>query len=211
MLKVADLEFGFRRRRLFTGMTLTVQRGELTHLHGPNGAGKSTLMAVIAGLLAPQKGRIVFVTAAGRDADDRRDYLEYLPAEANGLFLKMSATQNLAYWAGLRGKPLDTAALRAALAVWGLDKPLLRDNFPVEKFSTGMKRRLALARLTLSPAPCWLLDEPFYGLDQEATAIFRGQLTAHLQNGGMALVVSHDVAPLAGLVTRTVTLAEEGS
>src|SRR5690606_18063088 len=133
-------------------------------------------------------------TPAGQSTpcEDRRLYLEYLPAEANGLYLRMSAIQNLSFWAALRSVRPTLDRVHAALAVWGLDKPLLRDNFAVEKFSTGMKRRLALARLELSPAPCWLLDEPFYGLDQDAAAIFRSRLQAHLKRGGSALIVSHD-------------------
>jgi heme exporter protein A len=80
-------------------------------------------------------------------------------------------------------------------------------NFPVEKYSTGMKRRLALARLMLSGATCWLLDEPVYGLDTAALATFSHQLEQHLKAGGMTLVISHDTAPLRGLISRTIHLA----
>jgi heme exporter protein A len=208
MLALQKLGFGFRHRPLFQDLSFTVAPGELVHLAGPNGAGKSTLMAVVAGLLEPTAGQVEY--RPGKDsanpADDRRVFMEYLPAEANGLYVKMDATQNLEFWGRLRGKELAKVDIHAALRVWNLDHPLLRDDFPVEKFSTGMKRRLALARLALSPAPCWLLDEPLYGLDVEAMAIFTGMLDAHLKKGGLALVVSHDLKPLEKLITRTVTL-----
>lgn len=206
MLAITNLSFSFQHRRLFDRLSLTANSGELIHISGPNGVGKSTFMAVVAGLLAPASGDIEY--RIGRKAvPDRRAYLEYLPAEANGLYTKMDATQNLLFWAHLRGVPLSREAAFAALDPWNLNHPLLRDGFPVEKFSTGMKRRLALARLDLSPVPGWLLDEPLYGLDADAMRVFRQRLEAHLIKGGFALLISHDLAPLTGLITRTINLS----
>lgn len=179
--------------------------GELVHLAGPNGAGKSTFMAIVAGLLAADRGAVDFVEG-GQAVDDRRAYCEYLPAEANGLHVKMDAVRNLRYWTALRGVEPEESVLVAALARWKLDHPLIRTDFPVEKFSTGMKRRLALARLSLSPAPLWLLDEPVYGLDAEAMAVFTRLLEEHLARKGLALVISHDLKPLEALISRTVDL-----
>ncbi|TWW09984.1 hypothetical protein E3A20_08890 [Planctomyces bekefii] len=134
-------------------------------------------------------------------------HLEYLPAEANGLYLKMDAMQNLSYWDALRGHDDNIERIRKALARWNLDHPLLRDRFPVEKFSTGMKRRLALARLDLANASGWLLDEPVYGLDAEAIVAFREQLSEHLKRGGLALIISHDLKAIEGLPCRSFQLS----
>lgn len=207
MLHIKDLSFGFRHRPLFNDLTLNVGPGELIHLVGPNGAGKSTCMKVIAGLMGAQKGTVDYLIGGQTPAVDRRHYMEYLPAEANGLYVKMSATANLRFWAGLRGYTPTGEEMRQVLGVWGLDHPILRQNFPVEKYSTGMKRRLALARLQLSRTPCWLLDEPVYGLDTAALATFHEELRKHLKAGGMTLVISHDTAPLRGLISRTMSLA----
>jgi heme exporter protein A len=125
--------------------------------------------------------------------------LDYLPAEANGLHLKLDATANLRFWAALRGVTLTDEMATIALGRVALDHPLLRQRFPVEKYSTGMKRRLALARLALSPAPCWILDEPVSGLDTSGIALFRELVGDHLRRGGLALVVSHDVLALEGI------------
>jgi len=208
MLTVTDLSFRFRQRRLFDGLSFTLKSGELIHLAGPNGCGKSTLMSVIAGLLSPASGKVEYYPGSGAAApvDDRRAFMEYLPAEANGLFLKLDAVANLSFWRALRGEAASPAGLTEALARWGLDHALIRSEFPVEKFSTGMKRRLALARLTLSPAPLWLLDEPVYGLDEGATITFTAVLKEHLAKGGLAAVVSHDLKPLAGLIKQTLQL-----
>ncbi len=205
MLEITKLSFAFRHRRLFHNLSLQVGAGELVHIAGPNGAGKSTFLATVAGLLTPAAGTVAYQGSDG-PIQDRRDALEYLPAEANGLYLKMGATQNLQFWSRLRGLNLSPPEIWTALTPWNLNHPLLRDGFAVEKFSTGMKRRLALARLQLSPAVGWLLDEPVYGLDAEAMTIFTNMLSQHLAKGGFALMVSHDLLPFAGLITKTVVI-----
>lgn len=208
MLTVTNLSFRYSQRRLFDDLSFTIKAGELVHFAGPNGCGKSTLMSVIAGLLTATSGKVEFFAGEGAVAPsaDRRAFTEYLPAEANGLFLKLDATANLNFWKSLRGSSGDPQVVAAALARWGLDHALLRTQFPVEKFSTGMKRRLALARIALSPAPLWLLDEPVYGLDDAAIGIFRDMLGQHLQRGGMAAIVSHDQKALTGLATKTIAM-----
>lgn len=205
MLVVSGLHFGFRHRPLFQGLDFRVSCKELAHLVGPNGCGKSTLMNIIAGLLEPDKGTVAF-ESPGDGVDDRRHFLEYLPAEANGLYVKMDAVDNLRYWSELRGQRFSQEDVYRALDVWGLNQPYLRERFPVERFSTGMKRRLAMARLTLSSAPCWLLDEPGYGLDKFAMSVLHQELARHLLHKGMVVVVSHDVSFLEGLITKTIAL-----
>ena len=207
MLAIENLSFGYGRRVLFNNLSLQVEPGTVTHIVGPNGAGKSTLMSIVAGLLSATDGKIEYVHQ-NQEVEDRRDYLEYIPAEANGLFLKLDAINNLRFWCELRGVDSSLATIEPVLEQWSLAHKLIREGFAVEKFSTGMKRRLALARLGLSPAPMWLLDEPIYGLDTEAIATFRKALEQHIASGGGCLVVSHDTEPLAGLVTHTVNLGE---
>jgi heme exporter protein A len=210
MLSVNKVSFGFPHRPILRDFSLTVQKGELVHISGPNGAGKSTLMSLIAGLIPVDRGSITYTSESGQEVDDRRWWIEYVPAEANGLFPKMNALQNLSFWAKLRGhnpSPKDLEkSLVAELKFWGLSHSLLLGPFPVEKYSTGMKRRLALARLTLSQTPCWLLDEPVYGLDAGATESFRNVLDQHLKRGGLAVMISHDLAALKDLSYRKMVL-----
>ena len=203
MLEARDLTFAYGQRPLFQGLSFQVRPGELLHLKGPNGAGKTTLMAVLAGLLAPTSGQV-----RCQGTDDTRTVLEYLPAEGNSLFLKMTGLENLLFFANLRGVSLTTEQAIAALKPWGLDHPLLLQRFAVGRYSTGMKRRLALARLSLSATPIWLLDEPIYGLDQDGLSAFYLLLKNHLEQGGLSLVISHDLSPFHGLITETLDLAK---
>lgn len=209
MLEIQGLDFRYQYRRILSNLSFSVKPGEILHIIGPNGCGKTTLMSLLAGLRHEERGKINFRLPDGRLLGDRRELVEYLPAEANALFGKMDAMDNLRFWRKLRGLPADDAIIRGALAAWDLDAPLVRQHFPVERFSTGMKRRLALARLQLSDVPCWLLDEPLYGLDVRGIKSFQDLLDGHLKKQGFALIVSHDVAPLERFPIRKLDLAEE--
>lgn len=205
MLKIENISFSFPNRPIFKELNLEVSSGQLVNLKGSNGAGKSTLLSLIAGLLSPDEGEVYWVES-GQKQDDRRPFLEYLPPESNAMYTKMSAVANLSYWYRLRGLNPEFSMIKKNLSEWGLDQPLLLTDFAVEKFSTGMKRRLALARLCSSPARCWILDEPLYGLDVNAVGLFREKIRAHIQNGGCGLLVSHELEPFQDLITQTVNI-----
>lgn len=200
MLTINNLAFSYRFRPIFSGLSFQVKKGEILHIAGPNGCGKTTLMSILAGLRSPVRGTLSFQKADGEvaEGDQLRYVAEYLPAEANGLYGKMDAIDNLKFWLHLRGQksPETERVIINELARWDLDHPLICRSFPVEKFSTGMKRRLALARVNLSSTQCWLLDEPLYGLDQKGIETFQTMMDQHLGQGGCVVVVSHDTKPL---------------
>jgi heme exporter protein A len=208
MLQANQLAFAFWHRPIFSDVSFAVAPGQILHVQGPNGAGKSTLLAVVAGLLRPSRG-IVSITINGQKLSDQRTALEYLPAEGNGHFLKISGEDNLRFWSALRG--LSQLDVNRVLAKWGLARHPMMKTLAVERFSTGMKRRLALARLELSPATCLLLDEPIYGLDEEATQLFVDLLKQKLTGGASVLLVSHELAPFAKLATKSLLLGTGGT
>lgn len=210
MLKIQNLEFRYQFRRILQDVSFAADAGEIVHIVGPNGAGKTTLMTILAGLRREHGGSIEY-HRGGTVAEDRREFIEYLPAEANALYGKMDAITNLRFWQGLRGIKGSDETIIKELELWDLDHPLVRQNFPVERFSTGMKRRLALARVHLSETPCWLLDEPLYGLDTRGIQTFQRMLEEHLQKGGQAWIVSHDTAPLSIFKLRTLDLGGKKS
>ena len=166
------------------------------HLKGGNGTGKSTLLATIAGLLNPNRGSISIA--------DRS--FSYLPAENCGHFLKLDAVSNLNFWANVYGQPASLPEISAALHDWGLGKTAARKGFPVEHFSTGMKRRLALARLQVLNTNLWLLDEPVIGLDANAQSQCQVFFERHLANGGMIVMVSHETDSFAQIDHQTLSL-----
>jgi len=163
-------------------VSLAVPPGGALLLLGANGSGKSTLLRVLAGLKRPDAGAVLWM---GEAADPWPvAYLGHQDAVKPGL----TAAENLAFAARTgRGAPRDALA--------ALDLLPLAD-LPARLLSAGQKRRLALARLVLSPAPIWLLDEPTLGLDTAAVARLGGLLASHRAGGGVVVTATHLPLPL---------------
>jgi heme exporter protein A len=200
MLDVTDLTFGFGKKPLFRGLSFSVTPGQLIRVDGHNGTGKSTLISVICGLISGHTGDIRFAD------DDFRKWTSWIAPDANGLFPTLSAKANIEFWLQLRNQPLSTEVLQDCLNGWGISGEWLQLGLPVSKFSTGMKRRLALARLQLEKSKLWLIDEPLFGLDERASLKFKTQLIEHLQAGGGVVIVTHDARLVEGIKHQTVFL-----
>jgi heme exporter protein A len=182
----------FRGERLvLRDLSFAVASGQALLLLGPNGSGKSTLLRLLAGLKRPDAGAILW---QGEDAladltthARRVAYLGHLDAIKPGL----TVTENLMFAAA--GRPAAPA-----LATMGLEA--LAD-LPARMLSAGQRRRLALARLALSEAPLWLLDEPTLGLDLASLDRLGALLAAHRAQGGMVVAATHLDLPLPGADT----------
>jgi heme exporter protein A len=201
MLEVKNLTFGFGKKPLFTNLSFTVGTGELIRIDGHNGSGKSTLIAVICGLLGGQQGNIHF-----KGEDDFRQWTSWIAPDANGLFPTLSAVSNLDFWLNLREQSTPSSSIKDSLASWGINGDWLQSGLPTAKFSTGMKRRLALCRLQLEKSRLWIIDEPLFGLDEKACQKFKTLLHEHLAGGGATIIVTHDARILEGIKHSTVFL-----
>ena len=201
MLVCQDLSYTYIRRPIFDKLCFKVSPTELLILKGPNGAGKSTCLNLLVGLKEIQTGSLAFTTTVGDRLDwpDYRQYLSYVGAETNGSYPKLTAMQNLMFWQRLYDGHSDKQCCLAMLERWGLGNPLVADHLSVDRFSTGMKRRLAFARLELLAKPIWVLDEPLFGLDQNGVEQFVDTLKRHLSQKGLAIMVSHDLSPFEHL------------
>lgn len=177
----------FRAERLvFADLDLGLGRGEALLLAGPNGSGKSTLLRLLAGLLRPASGVVLWDGADALDdlaAHARR--IAYL-GHQDAIKPALTVIANLA----LHG---ERGAIRAALVAVGLDALA---ELPARLLSAGQRRRLALARLTLAPGPLWLLDEPTLGLDDASVARLGVLAGRHLAAGGMIVAATHLPLPL---------------
>lgn len=171
-------------RVLADGVSFAVGPGALLEVRGPNGAGKTTLLRILAGLLKPRAGRIVF-----ENADEPALALHYL-GHLNALKGALSAEAHLRFWSGLFG----AARAEEALAQVGLERA--RD-LPARVLSQGQQRRLALARLIAAPRALWLLDEPGAGLDTQGRALLADLIASHRAAGGVVIAALHD-APTSG-------------
>jgi heme exporter protein A len=181
----------FRGERLvFRDLSFALRDGGALLLTGPNGSGKSTLLRVLAGLVRAAAGGLLW-NGADALADltahaARTAYVGHQDALKPGL----TALENLRFAAGGEQG-------QATGALDGMGLSALAD-LPARMLSAGQKRRLALARLVLSPRPLWLLDEPTLGLDSSSVARLGGLFDQHRGRGGIVVTASHLPLPLPG-------------
>jgi ABC-type multidrug transport system ATPase subunit len=205
IVRLADVSRHFGRRRALGKVSLAVHAGEIVGLLGPNGAGKSTLIGLLATLVAPSSGDILYGDRPARSwGPELRQQIGLLAHELH-LYTELTARQNLAFFARLYG--LDPAgAVDAALARADLSD---RANDDVSGFSRGMRQRLALERALLHRPRLVLFDEPFTGLDDRAVSLVSDRLRALASAGAIVVLATHDLDLADGLVTR-VALIRDG-
>jgi sodium transport system ATP-binding protein len=162
--------------------------GRILALLGPNGAGKTTSMRVVAGLVRPDRGhaRVGGVEVAS-DPHAVRAQLGLL-SDARGLYTRLTARENVRYYADLRQVPAADCELRLARIAELLDMGGLLDR-RVDGFSTGERMKVALARALIHDPQHLILDEPTNGLDVVSTRALR-RLLQHLRAAGKCIVIS---------------------
>ena len=199
LLSVLSLDLRRGHQRLLRGFSLALNQGECVHLTGPNGSGKSSLLEAACGILAPEKGQILWSGAPPGEAD--RTQWHYL-AHADALKHELSVRENIFFKAALCAFALPKTALMQALSSLNL---LDCFHLPVGNLSQGQRRRAALLHLRLLPfRPAWLLDEPFNTLDGSARDTLSQWMNEHRARGGSILFTNHFERPPGLQVDRTV-------
>jgi len=204
LLVARGLAKSFGAREAVSDLSLELRPGETFALVGPNGAGKTTTLRMLAGLIAPNQGR---VELNGREltpesAGWARRQVGIL-TEAPGLWDRLTVRQNLTVYARLYGLPAPAAAVDAALTRFGV---LDRAREPAAQLSKGLRQRVALARTLLHDPPVVLLDEPTSGLDPESARSVR-ELVRGLETEGRAvLICTHNLDEVERLATRVAVL-----
>lgn len=200
MLEVRQLECRRGDRTLFSGLDFTIEGGTLLHVRGANGSGKTTLLRSLCGLFTADSGDIRWKGESTRSLgeDYRRELLYF--GHLNGIKSDLTGIENLRVAATLDGDQVDESALWAALGRIGLTG---FEDLPTRMLSQGQKKRVALARLILSNAPLWVLDEPFTALDVGAVDLLETLLAEHVAEGGLVVLTTHqEVGLTSGQVER---------
>jgi heme exporter protein A len=186
-LGVEGVHVWLGERHVLKGVSLTLRPRELLHISGPNGTGKTTLLRVVCGLLRPEQGSVNWLGRSIRTY--RTEYQAALAYASHEPALKsdLTALENLRFAVGLKRR-ITADELLAALNRTGVGACA---DLPARALSAGQRRRVAMARVLAMNASVWLLDEPYTNLDASGADLLSGLLQAHVQAGGLALVVAH--------------------
>jgi len=206
MIEVKDLHKAFGTVKAVDGVSFTARDGEITGLLGPNGAGKTTTLRMLYTLMAPDRGQVLVdgIDAAVDPLGVRRR-LGVLP-DARGLYKRLTAGENIDYFARLHGLPEALLASRrdALIKALGMEDIV---NRRAEGFSQGERVKTAIARALVHDPRNVILDEPTNGLDVMATRALRQFMARLKAQGRCVLFSSHIMQEVAALCDRIVVIA----
>ena len=199
MISVSNLVKRFGLKNVLTGVNFTVTPGEFVVLLGPNGAGKTTFLRILASLSRPTLGSVLIagykLPAQAAEVRMRLGVVSHNPL----LYGDLTAEENLQFFGRLYNIESETERIQEVLGLVGLSH---RRKEMVRTFSRGMQQRLAIGRAVLHNPDVVLFDEPYTGLDQDASEMLDTVLKEVAAAGRTVVMTSHDLARAEDLGTR---------
>ena len=207
MIEVNKLVKRFGMKTVLRGMDFSVQPGEFVALLGPNGAGKTTFLRILASLSRPSLGEVKVagyrLPSQAAAVRARLGVVSHLPL----LYGDLTADENLRFYGRMYNLPSLEARINEVLEMVGLEK---RRKDLVRTFSRGMQQRLAIGRAVMHDPDVMLFDEPYTGLDQDASSMLDQVLQSVAARGRTVVMTSHDLARAEDLATRFDILSRGG-
>lgn len=205
MLKVENLFCERDDRILFDQLSFDVDSGEIVQIEGANGSGKTTLLRILSGLSRNFEGEIYWYGEPVQQVQDafRRELLYF--GHQPGVKALLTPEENLKWYCALHAS-LNPERVQEALEQVGLKG---FEDVPCHTLSAGQHRRVSLARLYLSDAQLWILDEPFTAIDKRGVAAKEALIGRHIANGGSVILTTHQDLQGSGAV-RSINLDRRG-
>ena len=204
MLEVKNLFCERDERTLFGGLSFQVNKGDILQIEGQNGSGKTTLLRVLCGSTDAFEGELFWKGDAIDEVIDEYYqamlYVGHLP----GVKIALTPEENLA-WMRQLDPSLSLINILDALKKVGLYG---YEDVPCFTLSAGQQRRVGLARLYLSKAPLWILDEPFTALDKKGVMEKETLISKHIEKGGSVVLTTHHNLNIPGNKIRSINLDE---
>jgi heme exporter protein A len=199
VIAVKKLVKRFGLKTVLRGLDFDVQPGEFVALLGPNGAGKTTFLRILASLSRPSLGEVqvaqYHLPKEAAQVRARLGVVSHLPL----LYGDLTADENLRFYARMYNLPNYELRITEVLEMVGLEN---RRRDLVRTYSRGMQQRLAIGRAVLHDPDVILFDEPYTGLDQDASSMLDGVLKTVAAQGRTVVMTSHDLARAEELATR---------
>ena len=187
VIKLDGVTKAFGSMTVIKDLSFTIRAGEIVGLLGPNGSGKTTTVRLINGVIAPNTGSIeVFGRSSLAESDSIRARTGVL-TETAGLYGEMTARENLAFFAKLYGLRDPQHRVEELLETFGLCEHKYRK---VGAFSTGMRKRLGIAKALVHRPDVLFLDEPTTGLDPEASRDLLSYIEDLNKNEGVTILLA---------------------
>lgn len=199
MIETKKLVKRFGLKTILRGVDFSVEPGEFVALLGPNGAGKTTFLRILASLSRPSMGsvKVAGYSLPNESAQVRAKLgvVSHLPL----LYPDLTAEENLQFYARMYGISNFGPRISKVLEMVGLEA---RRKDLVRTFSRGMQQRLAIGRAVLHDPEVMLFDEPYTGLDQDASEMLDDVLRTVAAKGRTVVMTSHDLLRAENLATR---------
>lgn len=203
-LVAKDLEYSRNDRVLFGDLNFEIRAGEALQIEGRNGSGKTTLLRILCGLINADSGQIFW---SGQDIQKQRyDYSINMAYVGHHDGLKGDCTPienlNLSHALSAAERKLSAHEALEQVGLKGFDHQICRT------LSAGQRRRVALARLLISPSKLWILDEPFTAIDKSGIGELENMISDHVKTGGMVILTSHHDMNLTEIDTERLVLGQ---
>ncbi|OBX02531.1 cytochrome c biogenesis heme-transporting ATPase CcmA [Gallibacterium genomosp. 1] len=179
-------------RVLFNDVNLCFQSGDFVQIEGHNGVGKTTLLRALSGLSRPREGQVLWNNEPIFQQQEEFNQNLLFLGHHSGTKPELSAWENLRFFQKTTNSRQQVEILWETLQVVGL---LGYEDIPANQLSAGQQKRVALARLWLSTAPLWILDEPFNTIDKRGVQVLTNLFEFHINQGGIVIITSHQDVP----------------